>query len=1117
MEPLTVGVALAASHLGQYLWDWCKAAAGSQFKKSARSAVKELLKRAGDPALPDSALLEQAALDALGQALQLMAASLAEQLEPRPTLADAIARQCSEGTWQTIPLFHRLDTPARRWVEGFASAARDTATLASSSVTPITESDVLLYFASGNATLIANRLAVGILDWTERHVQCGERPPEVDKWLRHGWRLSKHSQQYTTLFDAHRLFFRAACNADERLFRSFVFESAHATTSAILEIARQMPTSRQLEASFERQASRTGEALARISEPLELLAGHAPPALDELRYRQHLLTHYGRLDIAALHPHDPDHRDISLEQVFVPLLARDCGPWPGQNRSDRADVGQDTERVSPAHPKPDDRRTTLAELDAQRGAHEAPPCAVADLMERSGSPCRAVVLGAAGSGKSSFLRVRLIDWARTRRRPLPVFIELRRYHRSEHKDLLEYLANDIDLTFRFNVSELRDRLALGNAELLLDGLDEILAPAAREAMVRQIARYAGEYPLANIIVSSRMAGYPYSVLGVAGFSHSLLADFNREQIESFVARWQSVVLGRADVDHDLRAQLTELFDNQLLAELAGNPLLLTLMAVLRRDGGLPQDPNNLYERASNLLLEQWDGDRHLRTDIELRDTRIDLKDKQDLLEKLAWSMQNDPKTGQANVVSRSRIERLIDTVFRHRIPDPGRRRRATSLLIERLIGRSAILCHLGGQEFAFVHRGFLEYFASRSLRLTRSATVGSVSRVTEVFHAHVSDAAWCDVLTLAAAASCPRHADHLLRPLLRDARPEDVGQAQFEAAGHAFLVACRVLRASNHRNALSATAIEACASLRAWILDQPNSPYAGQWVTLLAATFRDVSTQSFLTSLARRTDDTRARRQAVASLAQFFPTPGTRALLTRIARRSEDTQTRARAVTSLAQVFRSEQTRALLVEVAQREDETSARARALDCLARTFPDERTRGLLRVVASGRRDTPARCQAIKALAVVFRDEQSRTLLLEIVRGVDDVDSMARMQAVESLAEFFPGEEIRALLVQLACGDDDSPARTGAILSLAEFFASEETRMLLMNLIRREEDTRARRQCVTSLVHAFPGRETESVIAKVAQSPNPTRARRQAAQLRWRSLSKRDVFQNRALSQE
>ena len=59
----------------------------------------------------------------------------------------------------------------------------------------------------------------------------------------------------------------------------------------------------------------------------------------------------------------------------------------------------------------------------------------------------------------------------------------------------------------------------------------------------------------------------------------------------------------------------------MLRELAGNPLLLTLMAVLARESDLPRDLGSLYKQAADLLLKTWDARRYLATEIDQHATR----------------------------------------------------------------------------------------------------------------------------------------------------------------------------------------------------------------------------------------------------------------------------------------------------------------------------------------------------------------------------------------------------------------------------------------------------------------------------------------------------------------
>ena len=80
---------------------------------------------------------------------------------------------------------------------------------------------------------------------------------------------------------------------------------------------------------------------------------------------------------------------------------------------------------------------------------------------------------------------------------------------------------------------------------------------------------------------------------------------NKDQIENFIQRWHDLAFqNREDKSVKQKRLQKAITESKAIRELAGNPLLLTMMAVLNRTQELPRDRPKLYERASEVLLHQ---------------------------------------------------------------------------------------------------------------------------------------------------------------------------------------------------------------------------------------------------------------------------------------------------------------------------------------------------------------------------------------------------------------------------------------------------------------------------------------------------------------------------------
>ena len=253
-----------------------------------------------------------------------------------------------------------------------------------------------------------------------------------------------------------------------------------------------------------------------------------------------------------------------------------------------------------------------------------------------------VILGAPGAGKSSLTRIRLLAWAEAPTdRPLPILVELRRFHHSRTKTPSNTSTGTRAFCFAFakKNSACGSRLARQSCSSMASTkssapLTEDGCPADRAIRRR--------FPRAHILVTSRLIGYlAVSCATLASATGcSLTLTIRRLRLSSSAglqALSANPATGPSSAAHKRRPAKPS------RPELAGHPLLLTLMAVLARKSDLPRDLGSLYKQATDLLLRRWDARRYLATQVDLDSVIIDQKDKQDLLRDLAWKMQTGPQ------------------------------------------------------------------------------------------------------------------------------------------------------------------------------------------------------------------------------------------------------------------------------------------------------------------------------------------------------------------------------------------------------------------------------------------------------------------------------------------
>ena len=472
------------------------------------------------------------------------------------------------------------------------------------------------------------------------------------------------------------------------------------------------------------------------------------PGFDLTGYRDYLRKKCALLQLSAMHTSTYDRR-INLWSVFVPQSARESAPVRDLPREILRRLRQEG-HVTNEHDE--------IEISRLRESYQSSPVSpVLDVLKRDRL---VVVLGDPGSGKTSLLKFLVMRWV-TRRTgsltadPLPIWIDLKEYAQ-EHDGLLKYCESGCT-TYGLDAREVEKRLKTGEAALYLDGLDEIFDGPTRGSVIEEITAFAARYPQAPVVVTSRIVGYEADRLRNAGFTHATLEDFDDAQVSEFLAKWHAAAEDDAKERARLQGQLERaLRESRAVRELAGNPLLLTMMAILNRNQELPRDRVELYAQASRVLLHEWDASRSLPVDTFAR------QEKEELLRELAGAMQQREGGLAGNLIDRARLVDLFRTFLKNLgVPDPHDK--ATSL-VKQLTERNFILCFAGADRFSFVHRTFLEYFCAAWFveLFEKKQTLTLEQLKNDVFGLHWKDETWHEVLRLIAGMVGEKQAEELI-------------------------------------------------------------------------------------------------------------------------------------------------------------------------------------------------------------------------------------------------------------------------------------------------------------------------------------------------------------------
>jgi hypothetical protein len=352
--------------------------------------------------------------------------------------------------------------------------------------------------------------------------------------------------------------------------------------------------------------------------PLKSAPGSETLKIERQRYLARVQERYQRVDLEVLTPltEQGQHPHMLLGTIFIPQLVRENPPplelprefWlrlaaAGEVREDDLPEGLDRNSIE----------------RVRRSYQERPAQPVLDVVSRPGNR-KVVLLGDPGSGKSTLARYLMLaaagqlgsGGAHGQERGmltgfLPLLVELRTFASTPWRE-----GTFLDLIHHLHATENlgMPRPALesfleqgGRALIVFDGLDEIFDPGLREEVTKRIEAFAALYPQTRVIVTSRVFGYRRTILDAAGFTHWMLQDLDRIQIDAFTSTWyRASCQGNPAEENRLRDRLmAAIKDSAAVAELAGNPMLLTILAIIGRRQELPRERRAVYDRHAKII------------------------------------------------------------------------------------------------------------------------------------------------------------------------------------------------------------------------------------------------------------------------------------------------------------------------------------------------------------------------------------------------------------------------------------------------------------------------------------------------------------------------------------
>lgn len=302
---------------------------------------------------------------------------------------------------------------------------------------------------------------------------------------------------------------------------------------------------------------------------------------------------------------------------------------------------------------------------------------------------RVVLVGSAGSGKTSFLRriaVAIADSDESQRDSLiPVYVQLRNWVMQQGIELLakrEFTRHaSSDATRHYD--SLR---ASGRLYYMFDGVDEI-ASELRQVAMSQLKAFAQSNVACPIIISTRKVARMNAIADE--FDWLEIAPFTESQVREFCFRKLDAIDGKCD------SFWTRLQAEPDVLSVAKRPLALSLMiSKFQSELVSPHFVGEVLLAFVDALVSGWDSVRGIRRSEKLR---VSASRRKALLSQLAADMFECDKTSLSTDECRSSIERFVA---------PEESAGILSMLDE----ETGLFCRHGEDRWEFSHRSILEFF-----------------------------------------------------------------------------------------------------------------------------------------------------------------------------------------------------------------------------------------------------------------------------------------------------------------------------------------------------------------------------------------------------------------------
>ncbi|MFQ5576280.1 MAG: cyclic nucleotide-binding domain-containing protein [Anaerolineae bacterium] len=381
----------------------------------------------------------------------------------------------------------------------------------------------------------------------------------------------------------------------------------------------------------------------------------------------------------------------------------------------------------------------LRRFASQRSLLQTAP---ADVLELVGRDERAVILGEAGTGKTTVLRFITLKLAQAAQKnlqngkpvSLPIYIRLNALTGGQTiEDLILETVQGyglVQFTDRADIESLlagqkRDTFPADRFVFIMDGLNEIQGdPDSRQALNRFIEQFYAN----RFLLSCRVEDY----IPIKSFRTALLQPLTRRDIETFLVNYMGQERGARVA--------REVYGDPQLIDLTQTPLALYMLTQITKKGteSLPKNRGVLFERFTENLLERTDsewwkvfGRSRSKTPLSVR---------KGVLAELGLLMQKE----RALTCSKKRWHQLIANhiaKYRQAAPTPDQQgvKYSTPEDVHEEIKFSGLIRYSSNTEqkwIEFAHHTFQEFFAALALQAQNLPVADFISTPDGLRHWH---------------------------------------------------------------------------------------------------------------------------------------------------------------------------------------------------------------------------------------------------------------------------------------------------------------------------------------------------------------------------------------------